>query len=71
MMGFHMAKVMPYLKRNKCVQDTVVYIFTTGDEYIRRAFQRRGWVENPDPTSEIWDLRWDLNENMVPPHTNP
>jgi len=40
-----------------------VFIFTTSDEYMRRAFVNRGWVENT--TTNVFDIRWDLNENAV------
>ena len=32
---------------------------------MRRAFIRKGWVENTEPDSLLFDLRWDLNENSV------
>ncbi len=57
--------MVPYLARRKIANDTLVFIFTTGDEYMRRAFLRRGWVENPITDSDVFDLRWDLNENAV------
>lgn len=43
----------------------MVFIFSTGDDYIRRAFFRRGWVENQIIESSLFDIRWDLNENNI------
>ena len=62
---YHNSMVIPFLNKKKAKADTLVFIFTTGDEYIRRAFQRMGWIENPNIQSAVFDLRWDLNENNV------
>ncbi len=64
--GYHQMRVIPYLAKRRAAADTLVFIFTTGDEYMRRAFLRRGWIENPVANSQLFDLRWDLNENAVP-----
>ena len=32
---------------------------------MRKAFQRRGWAENEFSQSNVYDLRWDLNDNNV------
>jgi len=62
---YHRMKIIPFLVKKKLHEDTIVFIYTTGDEYMRRAFLRRGWVENTIPSSFVFDFRWDLNENSV------
>jgi len=42
-----------------------VYIFTTSDDYMKRAFAKRGWIENTTANSRLFNIRWDLNENSV------
>ncbi|KAJ4459564.1 putative tubulin-tyrosine ligase family protein [Paratrimastix pyriformis] len=38
-----------------------VFALTTSSDNsrdVRQALIRRGWVENPDPSNDAWDLRW-------------
>lgn len=63
--NFHISKVVPYLTKHGNSKDTMVFIFCSGDEYMRRAFLSRGWQENSLLCSQIFDLRWELNENNV------
>lgn len=43
----------------------IVFNFNTNDEYIKRAFIRRGWVENSIFNSSFFDIKWNLNEHPV------
>jgi tubulin monoglycylase TTLL3/8 len=47
-------------KRNKVDPKTKVYICTGGYGTIRKALNDRGWVENKDPKSPWFDLKWTL-----------
>ena len=67
---FHTITVLPYLRRKRIKGDTLVFIYTTSDDYMKRAFLRRGWIENPVTDSRRFDLRWDLNENSVKGYIN-
>jgi len=51
------------LARAKINKDTIVFVLTTRDNYIRNACLRRGWVENDGVNKMIFDIRWDLNGN--------
>jgi len=53
------------LQKHDIRTDTLVFIFNSPDEYMKRAFIARGWVENPIAQSQFFDIRWDLNENNV------
>lgn len=57
--------MVPYVSKWHAKSDAIVFIFTTGDEYMRSAFLGRGWVENAVANSRVFDLRWDLNERAV------
>ncbi len=61
----HRTTVQPYLAKHGIFADTILFVFNSGDEYMKRAFLDRGWAENPLAQSHIFDLRWDLNENNV------
>eukprot|EP00826_Nyctotherus_ovalis_P042406 TRINITY_DN4358_c0_g1_i16.p1 TRINITY_DN4358_c0_g1~~TRINITY_DN4358_c0_g1_i16.p1 ORF type:complete len:227 (-),score=26.37 TRINITY_DN4358_c0_g1_i16:569-1249(-) len=63
--GYHNERIVLYLTRRKIQAETNVFIFTTSDDYMRRAFVRRGWIENPAANSAVFDFRWDLNANAV------
>ena len=40
--------------------DTQVFIVTGGYGGIKKALYARGWVQNPDPTSPCFNLKWVL-----------
>ena len=42
-----------------------MYINRTGDAYLRRAADARGWVENKLPTSGIYDVKFEISDNNV------
>ncbi len=62
---YHQLYVRPYLLKNRVKHDTIVFIFTTADEYMKKAFYRHGWLENEVAEARVFDLRWDLNQNAV------
>ncbi|CEM06450.1 unnamed protein product [Vitrella brassicaformis CCMP3155] len=57
---------MQHWKRRQSVQpDTKVFICLGGYPDIKRALWRRGWVENSDPESDFWDLKWTLKARDI------
>ena len=52
--------IWTFLRRNGFEgDDTLVYVLNTRDGYIRRAAERRGWVENPVSNSVIFDVKFE------------
>lgn len=47
-------------RRNKVDKKTKVFVITGGYHGIRQALLERGWVENKDPNSPCFDLKWTL-----------
>jgi len=47
-------------KKHKLDPKVKVYIVTGGYGDIKRALDKRGWVQNPDPRSRCFDLRWTI-----------
>lgn len=62
---FHNKIIIPYLAKHGIYTSKIVFIFNSGDEYMRRAFIRRGWIENLILQSHLYDLRWDMTDNNV------
>ena len=63
--GFHKANIIPYLKKHEIYHDSILFIFNSCDAYMKNAFLRHRWVENPLIDSYLFDIRWDFNENPV------
>jgi len=47
-------------KKHKLEPGVKVYVATGGYGDVRRALDKRGWIENPDPQSLCFDLRWTI-----------
>ena len=61
-----------YVKKfaiSKCKTDAIVFCFKSGDDYIKRAFLRRGFLQSTSITNLSYDIRWDIGENIVIPST--
>jgi len=54
----HGVNMSEYLKRRGLKENTKVFCFNSRDEHIKRALKRFGWVENPHPSSFLFDLKW-------------
>lgn len=52
-------------KKNKLDDATRVFICTGGYPDIKRALKQRGWVENKDPNSPCFDLKWTLKTKDI------
>lgn len=60
-------------KRHHVDKKTKVFVCTGGYAMIRKALEERGWVENKDPNSPCFDLKWtlrarDLDHSSLQPH---
>jgi hypothetical protein len=47
-----------YLRRRGLEQNRRVYVFKGGEKYIKRALDESGWVENTNPGSTAFHLKW-------------
>lgn len=56
----HVTDIVEWRKKNRLEPDTKVFIVTGGYGGIKKALYARGWVQNPDPTSSIFNMKWVL-----------
>jgi hypothetical protein len=47
-----------YRKRNKLAPDTKIFIVVGGYKTLKKALLERGWFENPDRNSPVFDLKF-------------
>ena len=47
-----------FRKRNKLAPDTKIFIIIGGYSTLRKALLERGWFENPDRNSPVFDLKF-------------
>jgi hypothetical protein len=47
-------------KKNRLDPETKVFIITGGYTDVKKALRSRGWVQNPDPSSPCFDLKYTL-----------
>jgi len=47
-------------KKHKLDPKVKVYIVTGGYGDVKKALDKRGWIQNPDPKSRCFDLRWTI-----------
>ena len=57
-------------KKNQVEEHQKVFIVSGGYGFLKKALRKRGWVENKDPNSPCWDLKWtlkskDINHNTL------
>ena len=57
-------------KKNHLEDDTKIFICTGGYGFLKKSLRKRGWVENKDPSSPCFDLKWtlkskDINHNTL------
>ena len=62
---YHKGKISNNIPRINQRKIMIFFKFNSGDEYMRRAFLRRGWIEDSSENSDFFNIRWDLNENSV------
>jgi len=51
--------------RRRFTSDTKVFIVIGGYPDLKRELLERGWVENPDPESPYFDLKWTLQASDI------
>lgn len=59
----HALLMQEYVKRLGQPEQTRVFILNSQDEYIRRAFKRRGWYENKVLSSTAFHLKWTYSDS--------
>jgi tubulin monoglycylase TTLL3/8 len=52
-------------KKNRVDKKTKVFILTGGYKTVRKSLVDRGWVENKDPHSPCFDLKWTLRARDI------
>ena len=49
-----------WIKKNRLPEDTKVFIILGGYNDLRKALIDRNWVQNPDPYSPCFHIKWTL-----------
>jgi hypothetical protein len=52
-------------KKNKVDEETKVFIVSGGYGFLKKSLRKRGWVENKDPNSICFDLKWTLKSKDI------
>ncbi len=52
-------------KKNKVEEETKVFIVSGGYGFLKKSLRKRGWVENKDPNSICFDLKWTLKSKDI------
>lgn len=57
-------------KKNQVADDARVFIVTGGYGFLKKTLRKRGWIENKNPDSPCFDLKWtlrskDINHNSL------
>lgn len=53
-------------KKKKQIDDsTRVFIVSGGYGFLKKALRKRGWIENKDPDSPCFDLKWTLRSKDI------
>lgn len=47
-------------KKHQVEEETKVFIVTGGYGFLKKSLKKRGWIENKDPNSPCFDLKWTL-----------
>ena len=59
--GFAYIKdIAVWKKRYQIAENSKVFIANGNKEYLKKCLRKRGWVENMDPNSVCFDLKWTL-----------
>ncbi len=58
----HSTIMQNYLAKMKLKAETLVFAFRSGDDYMRRAFLRRGYHENTVKSSNLYDIKWEYTD---------
>ena len=61
----HSQIMQNYLQKMKLKPDTLVFSFRSGDDYIKRAFLRRGYHENSVRSSNLYDIKWEYTDGQT------
>jgi len=52
-------------KKHQVEEDKKIFIVSGGYGYLKKALRRRGWIENKDPNSPCYDLKWTLKSKDI------
>lgn len=52
-------------KKNKVEEETKIFIVSGGYGFLKKSLRKRGWVENKDPNSICFDLKWTLKSKDI------
>ena len=52
-------------KKHQVDEQTKVFIVSGGYGFLKKALRKRGWVENKDPDSPCFDLKWTLRSKDI------
>ena len=52
-------------KKNKVEEETRIFIVSGGYGFLKKSLRKRGWVENKDPNSICFDLKWTLKSKDI------
>ncbi len=52
-------------KKNKVEEETRIFIVSGGYGFLKKSLRKRGWVENKDPNSVCFDLKWTLKSKDI------
>lgn len=52
-------------KKHQVADETKVFIVSGGYGFLKKSLKKRGWVENKDPNSPCFDLKWVLRSKDI------
>ena len=52
-------------KKNHLDEETKVFICSGGYGFLKKTLRKKGWVENKDPHSPCFDLKWTLKSKDI------
>jgi len=52
-------------KKHNVPDETKVFIVSGGYGFLKKSLRKRGWVENKDPESPCFDLKWTLKSKDI------
>ena len=57
--------MVQWKKKHRLDPSTKIFIILGGYGDLKKALEARGWVENPDPNSPCFDLKWTLKAKDI------
>ena len=52
-------------KKHNIEEATKIFIVSGGYGFLKKSLRKRGWVENKDPDSPCFDLKWTLKSKDI------